>query len=138
MKNKSKVELSNIEIFEHCILDIETGEKEYNKEKKLEPYFTGSYYKNDDIFFAIYPSSEGPVMYYEGIEYLLKKDLDIQLDIKGDKREFSIREYNIFIEYNTSKYIEFDPWSDEEDIDLFYQIWKLYKTDEYYSKFTNI
>lgn len=31
----------------------------------------------------------------------------------------------------------FDVWSDENDVDLFYQIEQMYKTDDYYIKFTN-
>lgn len=74
-------------------------------------------------------------MYYEGKEYPLKKNLHISL-IKTEKlREFFIEEYNICIKYRTSPYIGFDVWSNEEDVDLFYQIEQSYKNDEYYKKF---
>lgn len=75
-------------------------------------------------------------MYYENQEYPLKKDLHINLIKNGSLREFSIEEYNIHIRYHTSKYIGFDVWSGEEDVDLFYQIQQSYKNDEYYKKFT--
>ena len=54
----------------------------------------------------------------------------------GDWREFHIEEYNINIKYRTSQYIGFDVWSEEEDVDLFYQIKQSYKHEEYYKKFT--
>lgn len=38
--------------------------------------------------------------------------------------------------YRTSPYIEFDVWSDEEDVDLFYQIEQSYQNDDYYKRFT--
>lgn len=134
--NDTVIELSNIEIYEHCILNLMTGEKEYNKGKKRIPCFTGLYFKNGDIFFALYPTKNGPLMYYEGKEYPLNKDLHISLVKKEKTREFCIEEYNICIRYHTSPYIGFDVWSDEEDVDLFYQIERSYKNDEYYKKFT--
>lgn len=75
-------------------------------------------------------------MYYEGKEYPLMKDLHICLTKTGKSREFRIEEYNICIKYCTSPYIGFDVWSDEENVDLFYQIEQSYKNDEYYKKFT--
>ena len=130
------IELSNIEIYEHCMLNIKTGEKEYNKGKKKIPYFTGLYFEDEDTFFALYPTENGPMMYYNGKEYLLKKDLHICLEKKEESREFYIEEYNIQIKYHTSPYIGFDAWSEEKDIDLFYQIEQSYKNEEYYKKFT--
>lgn len=102
------VELSNIEIHEHCMLNRITGEREYNNEKKQMPYFTGKYFKEENI-------------------YLTKTE---------KSREFRIEEYNICIQYRTSQYVGFDVWSDEKDVDLFYQIEQSYKDNEYYKKFT--
>lgn len=75
-------------------------------------------------------------MYYGGNEYPLNKKLHIKLRKMGEWREFCIEDYDIHIKYRTSKYIGFDVWSEEEDVDLFYQIEKYYKSDEYYKKFT--
>ena len=133
---KNVIELSNIEIYEHCILNLRTGEKEYNIGKKKIPHFTGVYFKDENTFFALYPSEDGPMMYYQEKEYQLKKDLHIFIKKMGDWREFSIQEYEINIKYRTSKYIGFDVWSEEEDVDLFYQIEQSYKKEEYYRKFT--
>lgn len=134
--NDTVIELSNIEIHEHCMLNKRTGEREYNKGKKQIPYFTGLYFKAENTFFALYPTENGPIMYYEGKEYPLMKDLHICLTKTGKSREFRIEEYNICIKYCTSPYIGFDVWSDEENVDLFYQIEQSYKNDEYYKKFT--
>ena len=62
------VELSNIEIHEHCMLNRITGERKYNNGKKQMPYFTGLYFKEGNVFFALYPTDNGPIMYYEGKE----------------------------------------------------------------------
>lgn len=60
MNDKNNViELSNIEIYEHCILDIETGEKKYSKGKKKIPHFTGLYFKEDTIFLLYIPQRMG-------------------------------------------------------------------------------
>lgn len=130
------IELSNIEIYEHCILNIRTGEKQYNKGKKEMPYFTGLYFKDKDTFFALYPTESGPIMYYEGKEYPLRQDLHIGLTKTKELRMFCIEEYDICIKYRTSQYIGFDTWSEEKDVDLFYQIEQSYKDIEYYKKFT--
>lgn len=132
----SIIELSNVEVYEHCLLDIKTGETIYYKDKKKIPYFTGLYFKDNQTFFALYPTINGPVMYYGKREYPLIKDLHINLKKVGEWREFCIEEYNIRIKYRTSPYIGFDVWSEEEDVDLFYQIQQSYKNDEYYRKFT--
>ena len=132
---KEKIELKNIEICEYCLLDLLTGEKIFYKKPK-EKGFTGLYFYDKQNFFAIYPSNEGPMIYYCGRKYQLKKELHIKLNKMEDWREFYIEEYNINIKYRTSKYIGFDVWSKEEDVDLFYQIEQSYKDDEYYKKFT--
>lgn len=90
------------------MLNKRTGEREYNKGKKQIPYFTGLYFKAENTFFALYPTENGPIMYYEGKEYPLKKDLHICLTKTEKTREFRIEEYNICIKYRTSLYIGFD------------------------------
>nr|MCR5836967.1 hypothetical protein [Lachnospiraceae bacterium] len=66
--NLDFIELSNIEINEFCRLDKSTSEKEFYNKKKIHS-FTGLYYKEEDLFFALYPTESGPMMYYEGKEY---------------------------------------------------------------------
>lgn len=130
------IELYNIEIYEHCMLNIETGEKKFSKGKKQIPRFIGLYFRDEDTFFGLYPTRKGPIMYYEGKEYPLEKTLHISLKKMDKLREFCIEEYGICIKYHTSPYIGFDVWSEEEDVDLFYQIEQSYKDDAYYKKFT--
>ena len=75
-------------------------------------------------------------MYFNDNVYQLRKDLHISLKEMDTVREFRVEEYNICIKYRMSPYIGFDVWSDEEDVDLFYQIEQSYKNIEYYKKFT--
>lgn len=128
--------ISNIEIYEFCKLNLETGEKNFYDDYSQFEEFDGFYFKDKDNFFVIFASDKGPMMYYERKEYPLKKDLHICLTKTETSREFRIEEYNICIKYRTSPYIGFDVWSDEKDVDLFYQIEQSYKNDEYYKKFT--
>lgn len=130
------VELLNLEKFHCCKLNVSTGEKVFYKGSEKSKGFTGIYFIDDVTFFAIYPTENGPVMYYEGKEYALNKELHITFKKDGEKREFSIEEYNIKIHYCASPYIGFDVWSNEEDIDLFYQIAEFYQDEEYYRKYT--
>lgn len=133
----SQRELKNVEIGEYCTLDVSTGRKDFYKKSKIQD-FTGLYYRDKYNFFGIYPSYLGPIMYYQGKEYQLFPYLHITVKKMGDWRIFNIEEYNIHIRYRTSKYIGFDVWSQEEDVDLFYQIEQSYKKQEYYDKFTKI
>ncbi len=134
--NNAMIELSNVEIYEHCMLNVRTGEKEYNKGKKRMPYYMGEYFRDENTFFALYPVGNGLIMYYEGKEYPLRKDLHISLEKKGKLREFRIEEYKICINYHASPYIGFDVWSEEKDVDLFYRIEQSYKDDDFYKKYT--
>lgn len=128
--------ISNIEIYEFCKLNLETGEKNFYDDYSEFKEFDGFYFKDRENFFAIFASDKGPKLYFNGDEYQLRKDLHIILKKMDTGREFCIEEYNICIKYSTSPYIGFDVWSDEKDVDLFYQIKQSYKNDEYYKKFT--
>ena len=130
------VELFNVEIYRCCRLDLFTGKKIYCDPSEKAKGFTGLYFEDDNNFFAIYPTKSGPIMYYDGNEYPLNKNLHIKLVKKGKWRVFSIEEYNIKIKYRESKYIGFDVWSQEIDVNLFFQIEQSYKNEEYYRKFT--
>lgn len=132
MKN---IELKNIEKGEYCMLDVVTGKRNFYKGKNY-PYFTGLYFRDSNIFFALYPTEVGPVAYYNEKEYPIHKDLSIYLSREHKIREFVIEDYNIKISYDTSPYIGFDVWSTEIDVDLFYMIEQSYKKDEFYKKFT--
>lgn len=130
-----RIELKHIEIGECCMLNCITGEKFFYK-KPIKNEFTGLYFRDESQFFAIYPTDKGPMMYYENKEYPLLPNLNIFVNKMGDWREFCIKEYDINIRYRTSKYIGFDVWSEEEDVDLFYQIAQSYKCESYHKKFT--
>lgn len=43
------IELTNIEIYGHCILDIDTGDKLFSREKVINE-FTGFYYDGGNHF----------------------------------------------------------------------------------------
>lgn len=130
------VELINIERWVDCCkLNLTTGEKNFCGCLEKSDGFSGWYFDDYGVFFAIYPAEHGPMMYYEGKEYVLHKGLHISLRIDGKEREFTIEEYNIKIKYLESPYIGFDAWSNEEDVDLFYQIAQFYQDDEYYKKY---
>ena len=129
------IELTNIEIYGQCILDIDTGDKLFSREKVINE-FAGFYYDGGNHFFALYSTKDGPMMYYRKMQYPLTPDLHIRVNKMDDLREFTIEEYGILIKYKTSPYIGFDVWAEEEDADLFYQIEQNYKKEEYYDKFT--
>jgi hypothetical protein len=129
------IELANLEIKEYCMLDKNTGAKEFYKTAKYSG-FTGLYFKDDNNFMAIYPTQNGPAMYYKGKEYAITSSLNISLQKNGRNRSFRINEYNIKIDYMESPYLDFDNWSKEEDVDLFFMIEQNYKKTGFYKKYT--
>jgi len=99
--------------------------------------FEGLYYMYKDVFFAIYVTQSGPMIYFEGKEYPLAPQLSISVERKGEERHFSIKEYGIEIDYPTSEFIDMDVWSTEEDVDLFVNIANNYQSEEFYEKYTS-
>lgn len=83
------VELINLEIYKCCKLNVSTGEKVFCEGSEKSEGFTGIYFMDDVTFFAIYPTENGPIMYYKGKEYPLTKDLHITLK-KMVRKESSV------------------------------------------------
>lgn len=134
MSNKI-IEVKNVEINEYCLLNTVTGEKRFLK-KSTTSGFEGSYFKENNTFFAIYPTKDGPYIFYKNKNYPISPGLTIVLEVRGKNRTFKIIEYNIEIHYIESKFMGFDVWSEEIDIDLFYMITQSYKDNSFYTKFT--
>ena len=129
------IELINCEIFEFCSLNRKTGEKIFYKGKKKTFGFTGLYFNDNDNFFALFPTINGPMAFYQGREYPINKDLAIIVQKENRHRKFEIKEYDIVISYIESPYIGFDIWSNEVDVDLFCMIEQRYKSNEFYEQF---
>jgi hypothetical protein len=110
------IELANYGASGYCILNIETNEVVFAKYPIYKGIFTGLYFKDDNNFFAIYPTKNGPIVYYKEREYEINPHLIISLTKDGKNRKFCIKEYNIEIDYMESPYIGFDNWSDEIDV----------------------
>ncbi|MBR4084282.1 MAG: hypothetical protein IKK33_08390 [Lachnospiraceae bacterium] len=130
-----RIELSNMEVYEFCILDTLTGKKSFSKDT-VGNDFAGFYFYDSKEFFAIYSTKEGPMIYYKNKQYSINPDLHTYVKRMGEWREFDIREYGIHIRYKTSPYIGFDVWSEEEDVDLFCYLESKYKKEEFYQRFT--
>lgn len=130
------INLSSIEKFEFCKLNLLTGKVVYFQDYKILGKFKGFYYRRPKVFFALFATKEGPMIYYNNKQYRLSPDLNISIEKKENKNIFCIEEYDIQIIYFDSNYLDMDIWSKREDVDLFYQIKKSYKDKKYYKKFT--
>ena len=130
------IELKNYGIAKYCLLNKETGVAVFFKGDKKTPGFTGIYFKDENTFFAIYPTLNGPVAFYEGKEYSINRKLTVTLQKEGKNRKFEIKEYNIAINYTKSPYIGLDAWSSEIDVDLFYMIEQSYLETGFYERYT--
>ena len=143
------IELINVErMVEVCVLNLHDGNTTFYRGDKKTPGFTGLYYceeTNHDGFavpnngtkvVALYPTVNGPRFYYEGKEYIIHPNLNIQLRKTGKKRKFKIKDYSIKFEYTEYPYFDWDEWSREIDVDLFYMIEQRYKKQEFYDQYT--
>lgn len=136
MELKCRIELTNVECVEYCLLDLETGHKEFYRNNALIDEFSGLFYKTDELFLGLFPTIEGPMLYYNSRIYPIYRDLIIELKEDDNSGEFRIVDYGIDIKYDYSKFLGFDVWSNKEDIDLFYIIYNKYKTDSFYRQYT--
>lgn len=136
MAEKSFVCLSNIDRFEFCKLNTEDGSFViYNERKDLDS-LKGFYHIDNEEFIALYGTDNGPFFYYKNKAYKLFPELTVTLTRNGDTNIFSIEEYSICIEYQDSKFLGFDVWSERKDVDLLYLIQQDYKSPDFYKKFT--
>ena len=114
MEKERLVEIINIECAEFCLLNIDTGEKEFykwpSKFSENEGKFTGLYYyeSDSDLFFALIPTTEGPLAFYNQNIYPITDKLTIECEDLGKSGVFKIYEYGINIKYKYSKYLGFE------------------------------
>lgn len=130
------VNLSSLEMFEFCRLNIQSGHIDFFDQYQNMGEFSGFYYRDTKTFFSLISTIHGPKMYYKGNLYDLIPDLHIHIDNCNGINIFYIDEYRIEIPYCESKYEGIDVWSNREDVDLFYQIEQSYKKSDYYKKFS--
>lgn len=136
MKNELyTVELMNIEKYEFCILDLTSGSVKKILQKSSDE-FTGLYYARDNCFFALFPTINGPQIFYNNNLHLITPDLNIEYIDLGNKGIFKIKNYDIEIRYNYFKYVGIDSWSKKQDVDLFYKIFTDYKTESFYNVYS--
>jgi len=130
------IELLNLELNTYCMLNEETGEMHFYREKKIKGY-TGFLFKYQNIFLGMYPSDGGVAIYYEKKKYPLTSDLTISLTKDGKHRTFRIEEYGIEIKYMESKFIGTDSWlTEESDLDLLFIISERYKEQSFYDQYS--
>lgn len=129
------IELKNVEIHEYCTLNTNSGKLEFYTKKRI-PGFTGHYFKNNNTFFALYPTKNGPMIFYQNKEYQINKALSIIQKVDGKDRIFILSDYNIEIHYVESHYLNWDVWSTEDDVDLFSKITHHYQEDSFYKRYT--
>ncbi len=131
--------LRRVECFGYCALDINLNRvNKFPKGCRPDGEYVcqGLYYEYEKIFFALYKTPNGPMMYYKGNKYPLVSKLTINVDKSGRERRFSIKEYGIEINYPEPKYL-WDEWLTEEEIDLLLRIANNYKDKSFYELFTS-
>ena len=66
-----------------------------------------------------------------GDTYPITDKLTIECEDLGKSGVFKIYEYGINIKYKFSKYLDFDAWSQKEDVDIFFCLFSRYKKDHF-------
>lgn len=135
-KNKEIIELTNLERFEFCLLNVKTGEKKFYNNLQISNGLTGLFFYRNNIFFALLPTTKGPTIYFNNSLYSINDRLTIVCNDLGNKGLFIIYDYDISITYSYSEYLGFDAWSNKEDIDIFYYIFSKYKSKSFYDMYT--
>lgn len=130
-----EIEISNTEIYECCTLNLDTGEREFYRDSKTKG-FMGLYLRRGDFFCALYPSKEGPMLFYENKSYPITPELTINLEKSDDNRVFTIEEYAITIEYKEVPYWDFEWYYEEKDKDFLMRIFEDHKTEEFNTRYT--
>lgn len=143
MENCNIIELKNYQKHESCMLRKNENTMKLYADYKFR-HFTGNYFEDDNTFFALYASHEGPMIYYDGTEYSIKPNLDIKViydnsnedEDKPNRRKICvIHDYDIYIEYDEPLF-GYNSWSEKIDVDLFFKLEQEYKTRKFYANYT--
>ncbi|WP_196598135.1 hypothetical protein, partial [Pectinatus frisingensis] len=101
----------------------------------------GYYVKNKDNLVGLFSSKIGPIIFINSKQYLLelgKSKMDI-CEKNGNVMVFRlvINDVEIFnIEYEKVKFVNFDPWSDEEMVDFYRWLTNGQNEQKFYDFFT--
>lgn len=125
-----------------CKYYEKTGKyKEIFKKNTYRDKISGVYVNVGEEIVGLYSSYDGPVFFRNEEKFILK-DINYRIKVidKTEKiKEFSLiigEQKKISIEYYKQKYINYDPWSEEDDVDFFLWLEKKQKEKDFYDKYT--
>lgn len=101
----------------------------------------GVYVHKDDQIIGIYASVDGPVIILNENEYVQKID-KLKFDIEEasmNERKFTIIKDNVTIyelKYPKIEFVDYDPWSSEDDVDFFCWLVKMSKKNDFIEKYS--
>jgi len=101
----------------------------------------GVYVYKEGQIIGIYASVDGPVFILNDSEYLLKFDrlhFDIE-EASMNERKFTISKDNVTIfelKYPKIEFVDYDPWSSEDDVDFFCWLVKMSKKDDFMREYS--
>lgn len=125
-----------------CEYYPDTGDfREVELSKEIEgKLWRGSYYKVDENIYGVFASAKGPFFFENNKKYLINK-YDYKIEVQESKLNYktfmlSINNVEeIKIDYPVMPAIV-DPWADEEMIDFFFYMSKVYSRQGFYENFT--
>lgn len=101
----------------------------------------GVYVHKDDQIIGIYASVDGPVFILNDYEYLLKSDR-LQFDteeVSINERKFTVTKDDVTIfelKYPKVEFVDYDPWSTEDDVDFFCWLVKMSKKNVFMGEYS--
>jgi hypothetical protein len=101
----------------------------------------GVYVDQDGQIIGIYASVDGPVFILNDSEYLLKSN-KLEFDVEEasmNEKKFTINKDNIKIfelKYPKNEFVDYDPWSSEDDVDFFHWLVKMSKKKSFMREYS--
>ncbi len=101
----------------------------------------GTYVSKENTIIGIYASIDGPVVFLNHEKYYLKTD-NLQFDIEersDSRRKFKLTKSGVPIyeyTYPRTEFVDYDPWSSEDDVDFFSWLVKISQKDHFVMNYT--
>ncbi|MCP3872106.1 MAG: hypothetical protein GY699_02985 [Desulfobacteraceae bacterium] len=101
----------------------------------------GVYVYKDGKVIGIYSSIDGPVIIINDYRYIVRTDrLQFEIEeLSMNERKFTITKNGVTIfelQYPKIQFVDFDPWSSEDDVDFFCWIVKMSKKNNFISEYS--
>lgn len=137
------VYMQNFQLYKTvCEYHVDDGYyKEIHRDNMIYDKTNGVYVNTNGLIIGLYASNKGPVLVCNDKKFnLMHKNYELQVISKSEKTNNFVvkidREEIISIEYPRIQYVDYDPWSSEEEVDFFSWLVKKQQEEDFYFRYT--